>query len=500
MRINNDGTIDKSEEILVSGASLVFFDVRILKRRLEDSDIQALLTNNGFREVDITDGYNNKIFSSHSNDKNKHMVIRHGSSVDFPILSVTDSNDRERQIVPKVTFYMNIYDRNIVVFQPVIVFDKNSVTQFRDSTLIDFSLNTNNLLEIIHYIKTKEKDGYNYMKHELEKLRTSFKSAVNDRDVFNDTVNYEDDNESVGIQIWDIENLGVPDDEMVYGSGLEKRFELEISALINYKNEHFSRNNMWKQQSANSVSENTGRHTDVLNDHCILQSDRVCIEISQVNHPTLRPISAARLCEFGYDSTSLFLWGYIQIIKKVFSVCQNKSSKLRDRVITLLDNPEQTDAAAESSRITKETTDLYKELEIHNRIKNSCIEIRHRDFITQGMEATGLDAIHMDMKDIFSQITGGISVAISARTSKSNSETAGILEAIRDLNKIQSETSTNLALITVLFTIPGVCTLAEYIASLSDVWNSGYGKTAILIICAACYAVTIFLYVRHRKK
>lgn len=485
--IRDNTATEEQVELSVNGISLVFYDVRILTKQLTNDQIARISSSDKFSLISVDVGYNQKIFSSHSHDEKKHMIIQYKGVSKLPMIHVKNK-EQNKNITPMVCHYLIIYNRNTIVIQSVIVFDKRNVSGFYNSVPLDSPLDTDGILQIIFDIKTSGNNGYKSMQPEIAKILQNLSDTVGETDIIDKSADYEENNESVGIQIWDINNLDISNGEIM-GEELENRYQRELSALMNYKNEHFSLNHMWQSQSIDSVKENMRLHTDVLNDHRILQSERVCIEISQVDWPELRPISASRLQEYGYDSTSLFLWNYIQIIKKHYSQCQNKASLLRNNVQELLDLTKKDEVAKKASYITKKKTELYKDLEIHNRIKNSCIENRHREFIEHGMEATGLDSIYKDMEDIFHQITEGVNVALSAQTSYSNVEMTSILSEIKRMNMLQSHSSTRLALIAIIFAIPSVCTLANFIVSFNINWDNLCGK----LVALAVSIVFIFL-------
>lgn len=484
--IQDNIEVEQQDELSVNGISLVFYNVRILTKQLTDEQIARISSSDEFSLISVDVGYNQKIFSSHSHDEKKHMIIRCKEATKLSMIHVKNK-EQIQNITPMVCHYLIVYNRNTIVIQSVIVFDRRNVSGFYNSVSLDSPLDTDGILQIIFDIKTRNQNGYKCMQSDITRILRKFSNIIGEKDILDASADYEEDNESVGIQIWDINNLDIYNGEIL-GENLENKYQRELSALMNYKNEHFSLNHMWKSQSINSVKENMRLHTDVLNDHRILQSERVCIEISQVDWPELRPISASRLQEYGYDSTSIFLWNYIQIIKKYYSQCQNEASILRNNVQELLDLTEKDEVAKKASYITKKKTELYKDLEIHNRIKNSCIENRHKEFIEHGMEATGLDSIYKDMEEIFHQITEGVNVSLSARTSYSNQEMTYILSAIKKINMLQSHSSTRLALIAIIFAIPSVCTLTDFMISFNSSWENPCGKfialaISIILVC-----------------
>ena len=498
--LNTNIIAGETEELMVNGTSLVFYNVYVLKKELTDNQLEKIFYNNNFDLIDIGEGYIKKIFNDNSVDKMHHLVVRWNIITSLPFIQVMGINGVSGQgVTPKVRHYITIYAKKIILVQSVIVFDLKNVTQYECCTLIDFPLNTDDLLKIIQAIKKKNNDSYAALSGAIKKLLNDFSNLVGEDDMFTVVADTKEAEESVGIQIWDIANLKVEDNANIIGRELEERYKLELAALLAYNNEHFSSNQLWRKQSANTVRESALSRSDVLNDHQVLVNERVCLEISQVNVPELRSISASRLNTYGYDSTSIFLWGYIQIVRENHSKCSSEASELRNKVSDFL-TQENIDVNDFKS-IVIEKMRLSEQMELYSRIKNSCIEERHQHFIMHGMEVTGLQSIQKDINEIFLQIKEGIDVAIATQTSNTNSEMSEVLKTMKEMSKHQAESSTKLGVIGIIFAVPAVCTLCDFIVSLNNKWNTLFWKLTVLFICLIIIiSCLVFIYGKNKNK
>lgn len=268
---------------------------------------------------------------------------------------------------------------------------------------------------------------------------------------------------------------------------------------MEYDIAHFRHPDYWKQRSEEEVDGCVLHRTSVLNDHQVIIGRKVCLEISQVDVPKLESLSQARLNTYGYDSTSVFLWGYIQILKKNLLRCYEETVRNRDKVNAILQS--NGNGVEKLVGITEENIKLYVRMELSGRMKSSCIEDRHRRFIENGIENTGLGSMQSEIKEMFSQIDDAINVAIAVENSSTNHETSAVLKSINRANRLQAESSGKMNLLTIIFSTSAVCTMANYIIS---IWKKGdhvKGRILVLVLCiAGIFAVWCIAGRIHRRK
>ena len=178
--MNNDVqsvTQKQTDELSVNGISLVFYEVRLLNKELTDEQVAKISSSDDFSLITIDVGYNRKIFFSHSHDENKHMIIRFKETTDLPMIHI-NGNGNAQNVIPKVSHYLVVYDRNTIVIQSVIVFDKNSISNFYNSVFINSALDTDGILQIIFDIKTKEQNGYKSMQSAVIRIYGNFQMLL----------------------------------------------------------------------------------------------------------------------------------------------------------------------------------------------------------------------------------------------------------------------------------------------------------------------------------
>jgi hypothetical protein len=324
---------------------------------------------------------------------------------------------------------------------------------------------------------------------EKEKINTS---------IFLDISN--EDQQSLSLQIWDIASKTFREEEEINGEELASCYELELSAILSCYNEHFSKDGLWKQQSANQVHRSALSKTDVLMDHQVLLSERVCIEISQVNHPILRPISATRLSAYGYDSTSIFLWGYIVIMNIGYVICDIKSSSLQNKMKEMIKKAKDSNSWTSNDilRFTIDKQDISRELDIYSSLKNICIEERHKDFINNGATIKGLVEIHDRINRVFSEINELSRLFIESETSSKSNEIGELLKEVKELNKRNGDTSTSLSLISVFVAIFALISLKDDLSSLFTM--PCFETIWVYTVLGCAFIIVIFILCKNYKR
>jgi|GEM_PF-4463668 len=370
------------------------------------------------------------------------------------------------------------------------MFDKNKITNYCGVTEINRPLKTSDILTIIHAIKNKEEDCNKAMSITVDKIIASFLklAKINNADIPLFPYLKIRNDQCLSIQIWDIASYCVEKGKAIIGEDLSLRYELELSALLSCYNEHFSSNELWKMQSANQVHRSALSRTDVLNDHQVLLSERVCLEISQVNYPKLRPISAKRLFTYGYDSTSIFLWGYLVIVSAGNEVCEIKASQLHEEMLILFSEKGEKNDKIEQMIVQKQL--ISREIDQYNALEKICIEERHKDFIKGGLKIKGLHIIQEHVERIFMSIKELSDTTLAADTSKTSSEISSLLKEVRSMNDKQSESSSRLSILGLILAFSAVVPITEFIIKIVPSWGN---SKSMLIILSATTSVLLFI-------
>lgn len=485
--IPNDPSLIE-EELCINGASLIFYTVKALDKPLNDKQIEKLSKSKSFKEIQPNQGYIEKIFSLNDTTKRDHVLFTSDSKTILSPLEL-ESNI---YINPVVNHFITLYSKSILLIQSIIVFDKRQITKFPNITEIKTPIKTNHILNIIHKIKNKDDDWHKELNIDVEKTIKSFleQSVKYTPNLF---VNISNKNQqSLSLQIWDIESELFNKEKDIVGEELAKCYELELSAILSCYNEHFSTNELWKQQSANQVHRSALSKTDVLLDHQVLLSERVCVEISQVDYPVLRSISAARLFTYGYDSTSIFLWGYIVLICAGYEKCDIRSNNIHTDIIQ---RTEKHDWENEDIiRITIDKQRISKEINKYSSLKDVCIEERHKDFIENGVKIKGLKQIQDRIKQVFDEMNELSNLFVATDTSSTSNEINDLLKEVKELNNRNGNSSTSLALISVFVATLTLISLKDDLSSIIPLQN--FGVIWVCSVLGAAFILALYIFIK----
>lgn len=314
------------------------------------------------------------------------------------------------------------------------------------------------------------------------------------RDIF--TFLSDKNEQCISVQIWDIESLKIKKGDEIIGTELSDRYELELAAILSCYNEHFSSNELWKKQSANQVHQSALSRTDVLNDHQVLLSERVCLEISQVDYPEFRQISASRLFILGYDSTSIFLWGYLIMLSAGYEICDLKTDKLHLEMLKLSSEPNIN--YEELKKITIQKQYISKEIEQYNDLEKISIEERHKEYIKKGIKIRGLLDIRNHMDIVFNKMQELSEIILSTDSTIISNEINTLLKEVRAMNENQSEASKRLSLLSVILAFSAVFPLINFLVQVFPRFNNQIG---LIRLFSFSLALLIFIsYFVLKKK
>jgi len=402
-------------------------------------------------------------------------------------------------ITPVINHYISLYAKRILLVQSVLVFDKNEIIKYNYTTEIKNAIKTDDILKIIHNIRNKDEDCFKKLSYNVDKLIDNFLNKLKESGVSTDLFEYlTDKNEQcLSVQLWDIASLNIKQGEDVIGVELAERYELELSAILSCYNEHFSSNELWKKQSANQVHQSALSRTDVLNDHQVLLSERVCVEISQVNYPELRQISAKRLFTYGYDSTSIFLWGYLVMVSAGYEICEMKSNLLHNKMIQLI--KESSKNYEGNKQITVDKQLISIEMEQYAALGKISIEERHKYYINKGLKIRGLIVIQEHVEKIFNKMKELSEVTLAADTTQINSEINVLLKEVQIMNKNQGETSTRLSILSLILAFAAIFPLVNFIINIIPSLNNPKGLL-LIFFGSVLLLILITIIILNRKR
>lgn len=487
MRIlkKGDNEIHQTEELEINGASIVFYSVQVLDQPLSITELLEIDELDGIQKVLSNQGYIEKIFNLNDNTKFDHLSYEFDSETILAPISL-DNGDL---ITPTLKHYIHIYSKKILMVQSILLFDRNKITKYNAITKITSPIKTNDILIVIHNFKDKEKDCYKKLNRSVNKLTEKLISQIKRQKIKKEESVYltNKHEQCISVQIWDIASLKLKEGEDIVGVELSTRYELELSAILSCYNEHFSSNELWKNQSANQVHQSALSRTDVLNDHQVLLSERVCVEISQVNYPKLRQISANRLFTYGYDSTSIFLWGYLIMVSAGYEVCDNKTNILHKKMIEMISESIKNYEGMKNIIVEKQL--ISKEIEHYDGIVKISIEERHKEYIKKGLNIRGLLNVKNHMDSVFSEMKELSEVTLAADTTKINNEINSLLKEVQVMNQNQGEASSKIALLSLILAFSAIFPLISFVVSVFPSLNNPIGLVIVLVLCVVILLV-----------
>jgi hypothetical protein len=207
---------------------------------------------------------------------------------------------------------------------------------------------------------------------------------------------------NVGIQIWSIANLAAAilsgsnarPPTLQDGKVLSETYGWEIAALMDCGSDLMLKDrNARTTRHQEQIIALLEKGTEILSDHRVLIQRSVCLEISQINSPTLRPRSENRLYDYGFDSTSLYLWCILAAQEAVLLSFNDQMSEALRRVQQLLESPTTTEVRSELKNLISVKVGWYRALDGVVWLSSRMREERHVRFFKQAEKSWGLDSM-----------------------------------------------------------------------------------------------------------
>lgn len=489
MQLQEDGKT-KYEELEINGASVVFSTVRLLDNPITEDGISSFCNDNRYREIKEADyGYIERMFSADNHSDNMLFRI---NAID-PIPNVWANDDGTEFLDIELNHYVLIYAKRAILLQTILIFDvQNKIKDTENiKTPITNPLSVTNLLAVIHDIKNSETTAgvefYKIIKDKLDRICDSL--DIEGGDSLRETQPQE---QNIAIQIWDIASL--PTDlgqDKISGDYLEGRYELDLAALLLLYDWHHTKDGLWKQLSSSRIREAVANRTDVLNDHRILASEMICIEISQVDKPYFTAISKCRLSLYGYDSTSTFLWGYLSIIEIGIKNCVSVLKKLCTCVLY--------DAHMDILDLSKKSYQVLLLKDQYLSIGEMCIEGRHKEFISRGITKKHLNEVKESINRADQQFQDLSNLSISETTSKSSIEISELFKAFRGYTEEQDRQNDKISKLGLALAGISLIAVIEYIESWFSVVNY-WVKGIICGVLVVPGAVVACCFLKNKNK
>ncbi|GLY89104.1 hypothetical protein [Actinoallomurus iriomotensis] len=128
----------------------------------------------------------------------------------------------------------------------------------------------------------------------------------------------------LAVQIWDLTGTAHRDaDEMYAGIYESRKYAWEISAILGYPSDHILHDGLWLQRGPELVFHEVSTGFRFLDDHMVFANSACCLEIGHLP-AFFRDRSRFRLQNYGYDSSSIFVWSTMALRSAVAEDLTNR--------------------------------------------------------------------------------------------------------------------------------------------------------------------------------
>jgi len=476
--VYSDTISDKG--LRVDGASMIFYSLRSFQKPISDDILRSLAFDNSnfLRQLYLSDGYAEKIFKA-GRRPFSNLIFE----IADPVSSVIHLPLKDNDVVSEIALknYLYIYEGRILEIQSVAVIDRNSLSDRADVTEASASLTNTDIVKMINEIIRSKESAQGYFYNMIDGIFSSVLSMLSS-DTF--TAEYSPvhsrENSSVSVQIWDIASENNEENselEFISGNSLAKKYELEISAILSCHNEYFAREDLWQKQSEDIVRSNLSLEAAVLNDHKVFSNDRVCVEISQINKPEFREISRVRLETYGYDSTSIFVTGYLTIIAAGYERCKSMASDLHSKTTSVLDNG--VNDYNELKGVMLDEQRILNELTFYDSLPSLFVEDRHMRFFDKGGKLRKFKDIKDYIAEVFSDLSMLTEIILSFNSSQNGDRTAMLLSRLNEMIEAQDRENQRMEVLSLILGFSAVFSLCDFINDLFPQTDQWYYNLAI---------------------
>jgi hypothetical protein len=152
---------------------------------------------------------------------------------------------------------------------------------------------------------------------------------------------------SFAIQVWNMDGSdGFKSGKLYSGISDSARFAWEISAIMSHSSDHFTEDGLWMRRSPHQVYGLVHLGSCFFDDHMVFATADSCLEMAHLP-AWLRDRSKFRLQQYGYDSSSIFIWS-VSILRR--SIMDDLAKRYRS-MISELSTTQSLTAAEQGQRI-----------------------------------------------------------------------------------------------------------------------------------------------------
>lgn len=379
---------EDSNELRIDGLSLLFYHFYLLDKPTANADLRPM----GLEiEAIRCDHHYNTLFNFNDDELKRHEVYRYTKPLEIFPMELQNAGCANGA----ATLCFQSVGRFLLT-STIINVDLNGDTIHHRHLNVGRSLTVSDIYDIIKNL--------NHPGPHFDRLEAQREQAISDCFGHYSIPSFANQSRSIlAMQVWDIANLTLTPRKKVDGVKLCFSYGWEVSALLEANCDVIWHKEGWKRnRRRDQVTKHFENASDVLADHRVLRNRSVVLEICQVNHPEIGVRSAQRLASFGYDSTSVFLWGHLaleefvlEFYSKELSVMLSNSNQV---LSSMSANADRVYSRDDTSRailldLLKVKTDIYYALDNVSWITEDMIEDRHVTFFRSSNRDRGFDEL-----------------------------------------------------------------------------------------------------------
>jgi len=442
-------------ELKVNGLTLVFYDFYIIDSAKSPSVGQQLV------EVKCTHDYR-MLFRLSRVDAVKYTTYMYLDRLNIPQIDLPSGEKASGE----GRLYFQVAAGKFLLAITVIAADR--LDKVKGPAKLNYSkpLYTDDILELINQLNnTSGKYLATLEEQRNHAVQTCFGQ-------YSRPANAEHSRKLIGIQVWDIDTgtpeIGTP----MLGGELASRFAWELAALLECTSDIIRIHHAWRNLPRDRVAELLDSSQSVTAQNLIATAGSVCIEAFEQVAPEINERTKARLLDYGYDSTSIYLWNYLALLEFITGYYNSYLSQLLTEARnTFAKAPFSTVAFDKTNevsefltKVVRVKTEIYEALDNVYWITANMYEERHMRFFNDSLKATHLEEEVLRIQQKLEQLT---SISFGMNQVLSNRDQVRTMTQIRDLTKSSSLTNRVLTFLNLLLASTASISLAEFLKDLS---------------------------------
>lgn len=483
----SDSCPHTTEELRINGLSLIFYDYFIL-----DGSEKLTLENPSILEIKSKNHYN-ILFNLSSGGFQSQKIFQYKNGLTIPSFKLINGDN----IYGSAKLFFQIIADKFLLTTTVVNIDLKNVTLSSNKIHVSKPLKADDVLEMITQLNEPGKTPFN-------QLAERRKKAI--QDCFGLTIHSDSiqSRKTLGIQIWDLENLKIENESPITGIKLLNDFGWEISALLQSNSDLIRKHKEWRRQSKDRIEKLFQNISSVLSDHAVVTNGSICLEISQVNYPVLTERSSDRIMIFGYDSTSIYLWGYLALLEFVLNYYNATLSSMLYQARQTITKQSTTDkkiiidydkARELIKTVVNIKTEIYDSLDNVYWITGNMNEQRHVDFFQNSATSLRLDKEVIRIEQKLDQLTSITSDIEEVLLSLDQRDT---MQKIKVLTEKTAETNRVLEFLSVVAAIASSVIFTQFLASIFTVMSDPIFQISLTVVLILSILV-IYVILRREK-